>query len=395
MTTPSQRIMRVAGTLQSVYSFFTQSTWSRRQNDPDICDFTVGNPHEMPLEGFTAALARWSVPQNELWYAYKNNTPEACAVVAAALRERRGMPFADEDVFLTNGAFAGIATILDLVTDPGDEVIFLSPPWFFYEALITAAGAQPIRVRVDAETFDLDLDAIAAAITDRTRAILVNSPNNPTGRIYPPATLTALSQLLTEASERNGRTTYLLSDEAYSRILYDGNEFPSPSAYYSNTFIIYTYGKTLLTPGQRMGFIALPPSMLDREKLRDGLFVAQLINGHAFPNALLQHALPDLEQLSIDIPHLQRKRDTLVAALREMGYSVHVPEGTFYLLPRSPLADDVAFIEMLAQHNIFCLPGAVVEMPGYFRISLTASDDMIARAIPGFAAALKQANGGG
>jgi len=383
--------MRIAGTLQSVYGFFTQSTWSRHREDPNISDFTVGNPHEMPLEAFSAALGRWSVPQNEMWYAYQDNAPAARAVVAASLREQRGQPFEDEDVFLTNGAFAGLAAALGLVTDPGDEVIFLSPPWFFYDALITAAGGVPVRVRVDPETFDLDLSALEAAITSRTRAIIVNSPNNPTGKIYPPATLTALSQLLTDTSARNERPIYLLSDEAYCRILYDGNDYHSPSEFYPNTFVIYTYGKTLLTPGQRMGYIALPPTMPDREGIRSGLFVAQLMTGYAFPNALLQHALPDLERLSIDIRRLQRKRDTMVAALREMSYTVHVPEGTFYLLPRSPLADDLAFIELLAKHDVFCLPGTVVEMPGYFRISLTASDEMIARALPGFAAALQEA----
>ncbi|HEU4785629.1 MAG TPA: aminotransferase class I/II-fold pyridoxal phosphate-dependent enzyme, partial [Ktedonobacterales bacterium] len=356
MTLPSQRITRIAGTLQSVYGFFTQSTWARRREDTTICDFTVGNPHEMPLEAFSDALGRWSAPQNEMWYAYHDNTPAARAVIAASLRERRGQPFEDDDIFLTNGAFAGLASALTLVTDPGDEVIFLSPPWFFYEALITAAGGVPVRVRVDQATFDLDLGALEAAITSRTRAIIVNSPNNPTGRIYSPATLTALSQLLADASARNGRPIYLLSDEAYCRILYDGNAYHSPSNFYPNSFVIYTYGKTLLTPGQRMGYIALPPTMLDREDIRSGLFVAQLMTGYAFPNALLQHALPDLEQLSIDIPHLQRKRDRLVAALREMGYRVHVPEATFYLLPRSPLADDLAFTEVLAQHDVFCLP---------------------------------------
>ena len=391
MTLPSQRIMRIAGTLQSVYGFFTQSTWSCHREDPNISDFTVGNPHEMPLEAFSAALGRWSVPQNEMWYAYQDNAPAARAVVAASLREQRGQSFEDEDVFLTNGAFAGLAAALGLVTDPGDEVIFLSPPWFFYDALITAAGGVPVRVRVDPETFDLDLSALEAAITSRTRAIIVNSPNNPTGKIYPPATLTALSQLLTDTSARNERPIYLLSDEAYCRILYDGNDYHSPSEFYPNTFVIYTYGKTLLTPGQRMGYIALPPTMPDREGIRIGLFVAQLMTGYAFPNALLQHALPDLERLSIDIRHLQRKRDTMVATLREMSYTVHVPGGTFYLLPRSPLADDLAFIELLAKHDVFCLPGTVVEMPGYFRISLTASDEMIARALPGFAAALQEA----
>jgi aspartate aminotransferase len=341
----------------------------------------------MPLEGFTAALSKWVVPQDKNWFAYKENEAGPRAVVAASLRAKSGMAFEDDDIFLTNGAFAAIVVSLSAVTDPGDDVIFISPPWFFYEALIAACGARPVRVRMDSVSFDLDVDAIAAAITPRTRAIIINSPNNPTGKIYPPATLSRLADVLTAASERNGRTIYLLSDEAYCRILYDGGTFTSPSSVYPNTFVLYTYGKTLLTPGQRLGYIALPPTMPDREALRPAIFLAQLMAGHAFPNALLQHALADLEPLSIDIAHLQAKRDRLVAALREMGYEVHVPEGTFYLLPRSPMADDTAFIDLLAEHNVFCLPGTVVEMPGYFRISLTANDDMIERSLPGFAAA--------
>jgi aspartate aminotransferase len=240
------------------------------------------------------------------------------------------------------------------------------------------------------ETFDLDLNAIESAITSRTRAIIINSPNNPTGKIYPPATLQALAGLLTDRSNQYDRPIYLLSDEAYSRIVYDNRLFYSPTAYYPNTFLLYTYGKTLLTPGQRIGYIALPPTMPDRDILRPALIASQLVTGYAFPNALLQHALPDLEGLSIDIPHLQQKRDHLVGELREMGYDVHIPEGTFYLLPRAPIADDWAFVERLANNNVLCLPGEVVEAPGFFRISLTANDDMIERAIPGFAAAIEQ-----
>ena len=134
--------------------------------------------------------------------------------------------------------------------------------------------------------------------------------------------------------------------------------------------------------------------MPGREQLRMALFVSQLLTGYAFPNALLQHALRDLEQLSIEVDHLQRKRDLMVAALRDIGYDLHVPEATFYLLPRSPLADDLAFIELLAEQNIFCLPGTVVELPGYFRISLTANDAMIEQALPGFAIALQKATQG-
>jgi aspartate aminotransferase len=394
MMVVSQRMAQVMDLLGPVARFFTESAYARRAGDPSICDFAVGNPHELPLPGFVEALGRYSVPQNNAWFAYKNNEPPARAVIATALRERRGLPFEADDVFLTNGAFAALAVILNAIIDPGDEVIFLSPPWFFYEALIAAAGAQPVRVKIDPTTFDLDLDALAAAIGPRTRAIVINSPHNPSGKIYSAAMLEGLANLLTQASARIGHPIFLLSDEAYSRIVFDGRAYHSPTAFYPHTFLVYTYGKTLLTPGQRLGYIALAPTMPDREQLRTALFVSQLLTGYAFPNALLQHALGDLEQLSIDIPHLQRKRDRMVAALREIGYELHAPEGTFYLLPRSPVPDDLAFIELLAEQNIFCLPGRVVELPGYFRISLTANDAMIERALPGFATALQKATQG-
>jgi aspartate aminotransferase len=391
--TYSDRIRTIQALIKPVAEFITDSTWARRAGEPNVCDFALGNPHEQTVPAFVSALQRWSVPQNKDWFAYKDNEPEAQAVIAESLRARRNMLFSPDDIFLTNGSFAALSVALMTVTDPGDEVIFISPPWFFYETLITAAGAVPVRVKCRPGTFTLDLEAIEAAITPRTRAIIVNSPNNPTGQIYPPETLKRLAEILRQASNRHGQTIYLLSDEAYSRIIYDGREFYSPTAFYPDSFLLYTYGKTLLTPGQRLGYIALPPTMDEarREQLRPAIYMAQFMIGYAFPNALLQHALPDIEALSIDVEHLQRKRDRLVAGLREMGYEVHLPAGTFYVLAKSPWADDQAFIELLAEHDIFCLPGTVLELPGYFRISLTATEEMIDRALPGFAAVMEQA----
>ncbi len=375
-----------------VLEFLRASPQARRQHEPGVANFLVGNPHEMPLPGFVDALRHWSVPQNKDWFAYTNNDPKAQAAVAAVLRERRSVPFDPDDIFLTNGATGGLSITLGAVVDPGDEVVFIPPPWFFYEAFIVGSGGVPVRAKIDPATFDLDVDAIAATFSPRTRAIIINSPNNPTGKIYPPETLHQLSAALTAASERNGRPIYLLSDEAYSRIVFDGCPYHSPTAFYPRSFLIYTYAKTLLTPGQRLGYVALPPTMPDREQMRGALALSQLVTSYAVANALLQHALADLEKLSIDIAHLQQKRDRLIGALRGMGYQVHVPEGTFYLLPKSPWADDRAFADVLLTHDILVLPGTCVELPGYFRLSLTANDEMIERSLPGFAAAWQYAS---
>lgn len=388
----STRSLEAYKTIASFYRFISGPIWAKiAGGDPAIYDFVFGNSHEMPLAGFTTALQQWIVPQNQEWHAYKNNERQAQGIVAAALRQQRGLPYEEDDIFITNGAFAALAVALNALVDPGDEVIFISPPWFFYEAMIVAAGGKAVRVRVDAASFDLDIAAIQAAITPRTRAIIVNSPHNPTGKIYPAETLSALAQVLSEAGNRHGRTIYLLSDEAYSRIIFDGNAYPSPATFYANSFLLYTYGKTLLTPGERLGYIALSPQMAEREALRQAIFTMQFTTGYAFANALLQHAIGDLDKLSIDIAHLQRKRDRMVKALREMGYELYCPEGTFYLVVKSPLPDDNAFVQVLSEENILVLPGNVAELPGYFRISLTANDEMIDRALPGFAAAFARA----
>lgn len=387
----AQRVTAVSTAIEPVLHFF--QIYNEHVDKPDISDFAFGNPHDMPLPGVVDALQRWSQPQNKDWFAYKMSEDGSRQTVVDSLRQWRGVAFEPDDIFMTNGAFTAIAISLYTIVDPGDEVIFITPPWFFYEAMIVSAGGRAVRVKIDEATFNLDLDAIAAAITDKTRAIIVNSPNNPTGRIYPPETLQALADILTAASERNGQPIYLLSDEAYSRIIFDGQDYPSPTTYYPWSFLLYTYGKTLLTPGQRIGYIALSPTMPDRDVLRAALFNSLATNGWAFPNALLQHALPDLEKLSIDMEHLQAKRDRMVQALGDIGYQLHAPEGTFYLMPRSPLADDWAFSAILAECDILCLPGTVVELPGYFRLSLTANDEMIDRALPNFARAFEMAKG--
>jgi len=387
----SQSLQRILDVEEELRRFFYESAYARRDPaDPQNCDFVAGNPQEMVLPEYVESLQRWTVPQDKDWYAYKFNEPYAQEAAAAGLRERRGVPFEADDVLVTDGGFAGLNLCIRTVTDPGDEVIFLTPPWFFYEAIILGGEARPVRVPIDYETWDLDVPAIEAAITERTSAIIVNSPNNPSGKIYPPETLQALAEVLTSASERIGRPIYLISDEAYSRIVFDDREFSSPTEFYPNSFLVYTYAKQLLTPGQRCGYIALPPTMTERGRMREALGLGQLTyGGHAAPSNVLQRAMADLEQMSVDVKALQRRRDRMVDALRSSGYDLHSPGGTFYLLPTSPDPDDVAFVERLASDKVYVLPGAVVEMPGRFRISITGNDEMVERALPIFERAAK------
>jgi aspartate aminotransferase len=391
MTSPlSLRLGAMRKAISPFVEFFTDVAWGDRLGTESGCDFLAGNPQELALPGYVEAIRAASEPLDPSWFAYKSSERVARDAVAASLRERLGTAFRSTDVLMTKGASTALILVLRTVVTPGDEVIFVSPPWFFYEAMIHSTGGVPVRVRVTPETYDLDVDGIAAAITPKTRAVIVNSPHNPTGRIYPPATTQRLASVLEAASRANRQPIYLLSDEAYNRIVFDGRQFVSPTAAYPNSFLIYSYGKTLLTPGQRLGYVALPPTMPDRDIVREALFTYQLTD-YGWPDSVLQYALPQLEQLSIDIDCLQRKRDWMVESLRAQGYAVHVPDGTFYLLPRAPVADDDAFTSLLASQRVYALPGRLVEMPGYFRLSLTATEEMIERALPIFARAIEQA----
>lgn len=385
---PAARVAAIKNSLAPLRSYL--DVWDELRRQPGVCDFVLGNPQEMPLPGFVDAIRRHANPQDKDWFAYKRSEPEARDVVAKALREWRGLPFEPEDVALTPGAFGALETAFRAFLDPGDEVVFSLPPWFIYEPMLLSVDAVPVKVRVRSDDHDLDLDAIGSAIGPQTRAVIVNTPNNPTGRIYPPQTLAALATLLTDASHHWGKPIWLISDEPYARLVFSDAEFHSPSEFYSHTLISYSYGKVLLTPGERIGWLALSPSIPNREPFRETIELSQIAAGWLFPNAVLQYALDDLERLSIDLVDLQAKRDRLAGELTASGYQLRVPGGTFYLWVRSPEPDDVAFCRRLADRNVLILPGTIFEVPGHFRISLTASNDMIDRALPVFHAAVRE-----
>jgi aspartate aminotransferase len=384
-------VQRAHQSIVSIYDFLAQyERWVAAAGD-QCCDFALGNPQAMPLEGFVAALRSATAPQNPSWYAYKANEGSSREIVRRSLRQLTGREYPADNVLLTNGATGAHLVVMKALIGPDDEVIYNNPPWFFYEGMILHSGGRPVAVDTQPDTFDLDVDGIERAITDDTRFVIINSPNNPTGKVYSPDTLARLGRVLDDASRRVGRPIYLVSDEVYRAIVYDGAGFQSPTTFDRNSIMVYSYGKTLLTPGQRAGYIALSPDMDDLEELRTILLSSQILSGWAMTSALMQHSLGDLETLAPDVGALQRRRDRFVGGLRDCGYEVHAPEGAFYVTPKAPIEDDVAFSELLARQGVLCLPGSVVKMTGYLRASLTANDEMIERALPIFAAARRAA----
>jgi aspartate aminotransferase len=388
----SARIKAADAAFASVAHFFFDSRYGEARGRPDISDFTFGNPHELPLPGLVRAIQDHAVPHDKNWFAYKTSEDEPREFLADSLKRELGLAFEPTDVALTGGAFAAIMVAFRMVLDAGDEAIFSEPAWFCYEPMLLAADVIPRKVALAEPAFDLDLGAIEAAIGPKTRLVIVNTPHNPTGRIYSRETLVELGNLLERASERIGQRIYLLSDEPYRRLRFDARSFTSPAAVYPWTFIAYSYGKVLLAPGQRLGYLAISPLMpaADRQVHRNALFAAQMSLGWCFPNAVMQYAVPDLERLSIDGGALARRRDRLTEALVGAGYAPIAPEGTFYLWSRWPKGDPDRIWNALADRDVFVMPGTIMNAPGHFRISLTASDEMVTRALPAFAESVRQ-----
>jgi aspartate aminotransferase len=382
----SSRIKAAEAAFAAVSQFYGFSRYAERRFDPGISDFTFGNPHELPLPGLVAAIREHAQPHDKNWFAYKTSEAEPRAFLAEHLRHELGLSFEPGDIALTTGAFAAIMVAFFHILDVGHEAIFSEPAWFCYEPMLLAAAAVPRKVALRRPAFDLDLSAINAAISARTRLVIVNTPHNPTGRIYARHTLEELADLLERASSRIGHRIYLLSDEPYRRLRFDEWEFVSPASVYPWTFISYSYGKVLLAPGQRLGYLAISPLMpdADRHAFGDAMMTAQMALGWCFPNAVMQYAIPDLETLSIDRSALARRRDRVMSALGESGYQVLPPEGTFYLWSRWPDGDPAELWNQLADRDVFVLPGGIMNTPDYFRISLTASDEMVERALPAF-----------
>ncbi len=357
----------------------------------NVFDLSLGNPVMEPPEEFQRELLRLAQQPTAGMHRYMPNAgyPETRQAVAEGLRQETGVPFTRDEIVMTCGAAAALNVILRAILNPGDEVIILSPYFGEYVYYIDNHQGVPVVVPTDAG-FQPDLAAIEAAITPRTRALLINSPNNPSGVVYASPRLAALGDLLRRAQTRHGGEIFLISDEPYRRIIFDGLTYPQALPHYDNSIIAYSHAKDLALPGERIGYVAVSPRCADRRELVDGLVFCHRTLGFVNAPALMQHVVRALQGVSVDAGQYQRKRDFLCGQLTEMGYSLVKPQGAFYLFPKSPIPDDVAFVEALQEWNVLTVPGRGFGTPGHFRIAYCLEDRVLEGAMPGFAKAAER-----
>ena len=390
---------------RKVREFMEQGSWIRRMFEEGIAlkrqfgedavfDLSLGNPILEPPEQFLSELRRISSSPSPGMHRYMPNAgyPETRAAVAAQLAEETGLDFSENEVVMSCGAGGALNVVLKTLLDPGDEVVIFAPyfvEYFFYAD--NHGGACTVVPPV--EGFLPDIEAFEAAIGDRTRVALINSPNNPSGILYSDDVLDALAQIILRKEEELGREIFLVSDEPYRKLIFDGAEYPHIFQHHVRSIVATSHSKDLALPGERIGYIAIHPDYADGEELADGLIFCTRTLGFVNAPALMQHIVAKLQSVSVDVGVYQAKRDFMYDELTAIGYEVVRPQGAFYMFPRSPSEDDVGFVAELQKYNVLAVPGRGFGMPGYFRISFCVTDQTLEGSIPGFRAAFEAFSG--
>lgn len=354
---------------------------TQRRAGRDLCDLAYANPYDGPRpevrEILHAAVDRNRVL--DLQYTPYGGATIPRRLVAHALRESHGETFRWQHVVLTPGAMAGLNLLFRSVwTDVGDEVIVPTPCWLDYPLYLENLGFRPIMVPLERDRGDLDIAAIAEALGPRTRAIVLSQPGNPTGRLYSADSLRELGALLESQSE----PPLLISDECHRDVRFDAATFDSPLQQYDRSCVVYSFGKSLALQGQRIGYVAVSPRMVDSLAFASRLEGLCRTMGFCTPTSLMQTALPALMKIETDWAPIMARRERVFRAFDGAGPHVMPADATFFLYGRTPTQDDFAFAEALAERDVLVLPSALFHDVGHFRISLTGSDDMLDRALP-------------
>jgi aspartate aminotransferase len=379
----------------------TRGSWIRKMfeegrrlkeqfGDDNVFDFSLGNPDLPPPAEFQRILEEEAARQASMIHCYMPNGGygETRNAVAGAYAESTGLPFEMNDIIMSSGAGGGLNILLKAIMNPGDEVIVLAP--YFVEYGFYVANHQGrLKVSETDQQFQPCLDDIDRLISSRTAALIVNSPNNPTGAVYSPETMRGIGELLRVAAQRVGRTIYLVSDEPYREIMFDGKKYFSPFNCYDDTVVITSHSKDLSLAGERIGHVAISPHCGSRNELSAAVTFCNRILGFVNANALMQRVVARLQGTTVDVSLYERRRDLLCESLADAGYEFVRPEGAFYLFPKSPLPRESDFCALLAESRVIVVPGSGFYRPGYFRISYAVDDQIIERSLELFRQAAK------
>ncbi len=384
------------GVSAKIQTFMERSSWIRKMFEEgaqlravhgpeNVFDFSLGNPNVPPPKRFYAALAETVQSTSPGCHGYMPNAgyPFVRQAVADNLSTLHQLTVGMEQVLMTCGAAGGLNVVFKTLLDPGEEVLVPAPYFVEYAFYADNHGGRIVTVPTLPD-FNLNIDAVADAITEKTRIMLVNFPNNPTGQVYSQQSLDELGRVLKEKSAAYGRPIYLVSDEPYRKIIYDDIHVGSIFSAYDESILVTSFSKDISIPGERIGYIAISPDAADKKSLADGMGLSNRILGFVSAPALMQRVVAQIQGESADMGAYARKKDLICQGLAEAGYEFTPPAGSFFLFPKAPIADDVAFVKALQEELVLTVPGSGFGGPGYFRIAFCVDDDTIVRAIPRF-----------
>ncbi len=370
-----------------IRAMFEEGNRLRKQFGADnVFDFSIGNPEIEPPEPVLASLRTHATTTEKGTHRYMANAglEEVRAKVAAWLARKSGVPMDASQIVMVCGAAAGLNITLKALLNPGEEVMVVSPFFVEYLAYIDNAGGKPVVVKLKPDTFALDLDAIEAALTPATKAILLNSPHNPTGVIFPRSDLEALSKILERKGKEFGTEIYVISDEPYISIVYDGADVPNLLSIFRNAIVVNSFSKSLALPGERIGYIAASSRISDVSVLMGACISLNRTLGFVNAPALFQRVVADNLDVTVDTEFYKIRRDTLYHHLTAIGFSCVKPSGAFYLFPQTPIPDDVAFAKSAVAYNLLIVPGSGFGCPGHVRLSYCVDFGTIERSLPAF-----------
>ena len=358
----------------------------------NVFDFSIGNPSVCAPASVNATaikLLQESNPVTLHGYTSAQGDVVARTLIADSLNKRFHTNFNGNNLYLTVGAAAALCCCFHGLGNPGDEFIVFAPYFPEYKVFIEGAGAKMILIPADTDTFQIDFEKLEAAITPRTKGVIVNSPNNPSGVVYSKETIQKLAQILKNKSEEYGEPIYLISDEPYREITFDGTVVPFHPNYYDNTLICYSWSKSLSLPGERLGYVLVPDEVQDATLVYAAIAGAGRSLGYVCAPSLFQQICAACANETADITIYETNKNLLVKSLREMGYHVVEPDGTFYMFPRTLIPDDIAFCEKAKDFNLLIVPGTGFGCPGHTRISYCVPTERIERSLPAFEALAK------